>query len=68
MPTSCAAAATVALYAHSIGDVEQALPGEEEALDGYLKKTPGSEPYALLAGLPGRAVVTDETRAQVAAA
>ena len=52
----------------SIGDVEQALPGEEEALDGYLKKTPGSDPYALLAGLPGRAVVTDDTSGSGSAA
>ena len=41
---SCAAA-TVALYADSIGDVEQTLAGEEDALDVYLKKTPGSDPY-----------------------
>ena len=66
MLTSCAAAATVALYSDSIGDVEQALPAEEEALDGFLKKTPGSDPYALLAGLPGRAVVTDDSSAQAA--
>ena len=60
IPTACAAAATVALYADSIGDVEQTLPGEENSLDVYLSKTPGSDPDSPLAGLPGQAVVGDD--------
>jgi hypothetical protein len=57
------AAATVALYAESIGDVEQTLAGEENRLDTYLSKTLGPDPYTQLAGLPGHAVVTDDAAA-----
>ena len=59
IPTANGAAATVALYASSIGDVEQTLAGEENGLDVYLSKTPESDPYAPLARLPGHAKVTD---------
>jgi alkylation response protein AidB-like acyl-CoA dehydrogenase len=66
IPTAGVAAAIVAWYADSIGDIEQTLAGEEEALDVYLSKTRGSDPYAPLAGLPGQAVVTDDDESALA--
>jgi alkylation response protein AidB-like acyl-CoA dehydrogenase len=61
--SACDAAATVALYADAIGDVEQTLAGEEEDLDVYLSKAPGRDPYLPLAGLPGHAVASDDASA-----
>jgi alkylation response protein AidB-like acyl-CoA dehydrogenase len=61
--TACDAAATVAVYAEAIGDVEQTLAGEDEALDVYLSKAPGHDPYLPLAGLPGHAVASDDANA-----
>jgi hypothetical protein len=51
IPTASAAA--IAVYADSIGDVEQTLAGEEDTLDVYLSRTPGSALYPQQAGLPG---------------
>ncbi len=66
IPTAGDAAATVALYASTIGDVEQTLAGEENALDVYLSKSQQCDPYAPLARLPGHAVVTDLAAAPAA--
>ena len=63
IPSASDAAATVSLYADSIGEIEQTLAGEEDALDVYLKKTPGSDPYEGLAGLPGHSIATAEPAA-----
>ena len=60
IPTAATAAAAVSLYADAIGDVEQTLAGEEDALDDYLSKNPGSDPYQSQAGLPGHAELPPE--------
>ncbi len=44
VPTAVEADALVARLHHAIGDVEQTLAGEEEELDLYLRRVPGSNP------------------------
>jgi hypothetical protein len=60
IPTPSQADAAIALYAGAIGDVEQTLAGEEDALDLLLTKSPGSDPYPRAIDLPGHAAVTDD--------
>ena len=60
MPTPSAAAATIKRYADSIGDVEQALAGEEDSLDVYLMREPGFDPYPPESELPGHVVVVND--------
>ena len=57
IPTRSSSAATVAHYSDSIGDVEQILAGEEDALDVCLIKTPGRDFYPPEANLPGHVVI-----------
>jgi hypothetical protein len=61
VPAADAIEAAVACYAEAIGDVEQSLAGEEEALDHYLCKVPGSDPYPPVVDLPGSADVAGPT-------
>jgi alkylation response protein AidB-like acyl-CoA dehydrogenase len=51
--------ATLALFAASIGDVEQTLAGEEDELDQYLKKSPGADRIPQAHDLPGHAILDD---------
>jgi hypothetical protein len=51
--------ATLALFAASIGDVEQTLAGEEHELDQYLSKQPGSDGMTQAPDLPGHAILAD---------
>jgi hypothetical protein len=59
MPTASAAAASIALYVESIGDVEQTLASEEDTLDLYLSNTGDSGPSPPVVGLPGQAVLAN---------
>ncbi len=60
IPTPSDTAATVAHYAASIGDVEETIAGEDDALDLYVSKKPGVAPYPPAADLPGYAVVPED--------
>ncbi len=57
--TAGEAEALVAHYAHTIGDVEQTLAGEEEELDLYLRRAPGFNAYPPPQNLPGDAEFSD---------
>jgi hypothetical protein len=57
IPTPAEVTAIVALHADAIGDIEQALAGEDEALDPYLSRTPGARLRPPETGLPGDAVI-----------
>ena len=59
IPTVGEADALVAHYANAIGDVEQTLAGEEEELDIYLCRAPGSNPCSPSEHLPGHAEFRD---------
>lgn len=47
-------------WAESIGDIEQDLPGEEQALDPLLRKTPETVPGIRPTALPGDLRLSDE--------
>jgi alkylation response protein AidB-like acyl-CoA dehydrogenase len=59
MPTSAEVATVVSSYTDAIGDVEQTLAGEDNALDPYLRRTTAEDPDAGSAELPGRGRVAE---------
>jgi hypothetical protein len=55
LPAAADLDAVIDGYAAAIGDVEQRLPGEEEGLDVYLRRTPGLARDPVPEALPGHA-------------
>jgi HAMP domain-containing protein len=64
IPTPSEVTAIVALHVGAIGDIEQALAGEDDALDPYLRRTPEARSYAQEVDLPGEAVVAIDSPAE----